>query len=746
MRIRAAAAGDSILGVINLEMLGWDGDNDGLCAMEEPDIVHAVQIRNNMIEINNQYGINLNIFPDSPIADSDQAPFWYNGFDVILFDQYTWEGERNPYYHTVNDRVQYINKPYYLKMAKLALGTLAFLALNLNFDIIHRPIATVVPVQSTNTNLFIYTGKQIGAGSLAPRMYYRTKEFGGSYGGFNEVVGTSTGGGNYTFNIPVLPNGTFVQYYLAAQDENSTIVRTSPLGGGGFNPPGSIPPTTFYEFLVADLAVIKSDEANDTTNWTTTGGWNTTTEKYVSAPTSFTDSPGGNYPINSNATLTYNNQVQVLNAYKTFLEFDTQFSLEYAYEYAQVQITTNNGSTWIPLNGQYTILGRNTNNGTTFEHYYGGVQPTWVHEIMDISNYSSHPFNFRYLFKTDDMYYPMDGWYIDNVKVSVFASILGEQPSIDKSYARKDLDSVLFRIKLLDIYNHQFTSHVICANLNSTQSDSLTLLDDGLHGDSLSNDGVYAGYIPPRTAEGFYSLSLSTVDHQTNNYINSPDICRFTTAGPVVLDSIRFVKGLTNYYNLRPFVRNEGSTLTIPNAQIRILCNDPWVSAINTNVVALPAIAPGASVGAYSWKAVNYIDSIFPGYFNFKVEIESDGWVYWIDSIKVKVITGVEDEEEVMPSAFKLEQNFPNPFNPTTTIGFGLPEKGNVRLSVLNILGEEIRVLLNEEKEAGYYSIEFSARGGSTYGGNASSLPSGIYFYRIQTGNFIDTKKMILLK
>ena len=89
-----------------------------------------------------------------------------------------------------------------------------------------------------------------------------------------------------------------------------------------------------------------------------------------------------------------------------------------------------------------------------------------------------------------------------------------------------------------------------------------------------------------------------------------------------------------------------------------------------------------------------------------------------------------------MPSAFKLEQNFPNPFNPTTTIGFGIPEKGNVRLSVINILGEEIKVLLNEEKEAGYHSVDF----------NASDLPSSVYFYRIQAGNFIDTKKMILLK
>jgi photosystem II stability/assembly factor-like uncharacterized protein len=91
----------------------------------------------------------------------------------------------------------------------------------------------------------------------------------------------------------------------------------------------------------------------------------------------------------------------------------------------------------------------------------------------------------------------------------------------------------------------------------------------------------------------------------------------------------------------------------------------------------------------------------------------------------------------------KSINNFPNPFNSTTTIRFGIMGKGNVKLSVHNILGEEIKVLLNEEKEAGYHSIDF----------NASDLPSGVYFYRIQvypaasgTGNFIDTKKMILLR
>jgi hypothetical protein len=87
-------------------------------------------------------------------------------------------------------------------------------------------------------------------------------------------------------------------------------------------------------------------------------------------------------------------------------------------------------------------------------------------------------------------------------------------------------------------------------------------------------------------------------------------------------------------------------------------------------------------------------------------------------------------------SSYLLEQNYPNPFNPTTIIGFGLQNKSNVKITILNAIGEEVARLLNEEREAGYHKVEF----------NASTLPSGVYFYRIQAGSFIDTKKMILLK
>ncbi|MBN1637658.1 MAG: CotH kinase family protein, partial [Ignavibacteriales bacterium] len=91
------------------------------------------------------------------------------------------------------------------------------------------------------------------------------------------------------------------------------------------------------------------------------------------------------------------------------------------------------------------------------------------------------------------------------------------------------------------------------------------------------------------------------------------------------------------------------------------------------------------------------------------------------------------DSYEVLPSEFKLEQNYPNPFNPSTVISYQLPVSSLVQIKVYNVLGQEIAKLVNEEKPAGTHHVEL----------NASNLSSGIYFYRIEAGKFVETKKMV---
>jgi hypothetical protein len=101
------------------------------------------------------------------------------------------------------------------------------------------------------------------------------------------------------------------------------------------------------------------------------------------------------------------------------------------------------------------------------------------------------------------------------------------------------------------------------------------------------------------------------------------------------------------------------------------------------------------------------------------------------------ITTGVERKtDDQIPNTFKLSQNYPNPFNPNTTINFSVPKQSNVLIKVYDVLGKEVATLVNGEKAAGNYSVDF----------DASKLTSGMYIYTIQAGNYTATKKMMLLK
>ncbi|NOS86055.1 MAG: T9SS type A sorting domain-containing protein [Ignavibacteria bacterium] len=122
---------------------------------------------------------------------------------------------------------------------------------------------------------------------------------------------------------------------------------------------------------------------------------------------------------------------------------------------------------------------------------------------------------------------------------------------------------------------------------------------------------------------------------------------------------------------------------------------------------------------------------VFPFWFDDKTGT-MQAWVAAVTPDPVG-ITGNTNE---IPASFELSQNYPNPFNPNTTIGFALPSEQNVKLEVFDMTGKSAGVLVNSDLKAGTYKFDF----------NASDLASGIYFYKLISGNFVSTKKMILVK
>jgi hypothetical protein len=116
------------------------------------------------------------------------------------------------------------------------------------------------------------------------------------------------------------------------------------------------------------------------------------------------------------------------------------------------------------------------------------------------------------------------------------------------------------------------------------------------------------------------------------------------------------------------------------------------------------------------------------------------GWAVGDHGTILKTTTGgsfvEEDYTPGTPESFFLSQNYPNPFNPSTTIRFSLPRSCHVTLKVFNILGQEVETLIEGERRAGEYELRWTPEG----------LASGVYFYNLQAGESVETKRLILLK
>jgi hypothetical protein len=168
----------------------------------------------------------------------------------------------------------------------------------------------------------------------------------------------------------------------------------------------------------------------------------------------------------------------------------------------------------------------------------------------------------------------------------------------------------------------------------------------------------------------------------------------------------------------------------------------PIIGVNGTNVASTigPIFARGKSEVDFKW----VIPSGLPQYPQIYAVLDQGNTITEIHEennkgfnvLGVSSVSDVENENIIIPEEYVLYQSYPNPFNPSTTIKYSIPNSDKVNLKVYDILGREVATLVNEYKIAGTYSVEF----------NASRFASGVYFYLIQSGNFIETRKMILLK
>jgi hypothetical protein len=214
---------------------------------------------------------------------------------------------------------------------------------------------------------------------------------------------------NFSFIIGNLPPETNVKLLVKFFTGN-TEIRTDTL-----------------RIIIGTPTLLLADTTNNiNTLWNITASppnpaWGTTTSSFVSAPNSYTDSPTGNYVNNATVTMTLKNAINLSSYANPKLKFFTRFDIENNYDYGQVRISTNNGTTWVPLQGNYTNPGTGSfqPNG---EPLYDGTQATWVEEEISLAGYTSFQNRLRFELRTDGSV-TRDGWYLDDISIYVFTII-----------------------------------------------------------------------------------------------------------------------------------------------------------------------------------------------------------------------------------------------------------------------------------------------------------------------------------
>jgi carboxypeptidase T len=218
---------------------------------------------------------------------------------------------------------------------------------------------------------------------------------------------------SYTLTTPF----SFSISTAAPVDEEIPIILTTTVDGNLISSDTTIVIIGFPVFIFED------NSNNPTTYWTITKSpasspqWDSTYKSFYSAPVSYTDSKNGNYINNATVTMTLTNPLNLTGYTSPRLTFQTKFDIENDFDYGQVKVSTNNGSTWIPLIGRHTQPG--VSPQPVGQPLYDGVISSWVKEEMSLANYISSELKIQFQLKTDGGT-RKDGWYLDDIGVFIY--------------------------------------------------------------------------------------------------------------------------------------------------------------------------------------------------------------------------------------------------------------------------------------------------------------------------------------
>ena len=250
---------------------------------------------------------------------------------------------------------------------------------------------------------------------------------------------------------------------------------------------GSFDKEYFINKIYGEADTIFEDESNMIQDYWDSGSWNLTYEDYFSPNTSITDSPYFNYSNNEYSVIEVLNPIDLSNTSYAELSFNAKWHTESGYDYVQIEISTDDGQTWIPQCGKYTKIGSQTHEDAENEPLYDGLQGSWVNEIISLSDYLENEIKIRFKLVSDNSQ-RRDGFYFDDVKVNIISSNLSintQNLLPFKLYPNPAKDKVVIKSDLIN-YNLSIYNLIGKEVLKLQNQNRETLLDI-----SSLNQGLY---------------------------------------------------------------------------------------------------------------------------------------------------------------------------------------------------------------------------------------------------------------
>ncbi len=281
--------------------------------------------------------------------------------------------------------------------------------------------------------------------------------------------------------------------------------------------------------------------------------------------------------------------------------------------------------------------------------------------------------------------------------------------------------------------NQSVSVQAMIENYDESLSETVSLSDDG--------NNCFGGFWSVPDIEDNYKIHLSAYYPNYDHEVLVENAAYFTTKGPVSYENHNVVSTTGNRIKFSLTLTNNGLTDTVRDVNVNLtLPDNDYMINSTLGTPKFENIPPGESRTSHTRDfAITVREDCPNGDYNLELEITSEDVPFWYDTFSF-ILTDVEEESD-LPLIFALEQNYPNPFNPATTIKYSIPKAVNsewsiVNLTVYDMLGREVAILVKEHQEPGSYVVKWDAAGQA----------SGIYFYKLTAGQFTNTRKMILLR